>query len=704
MRSQHRAAMATATAETVLGDFRNAQFTYAGTTSVFSTRNQRFYVHTDAPAGGMGDFEIKYTFGVYPLQQYLIQFPDGRVQALSIAWDARPKNQGGQRWFHLYPGERITHDDELHWSRPAQNWNHMCADCHSTAVRKNYDAATDRFQTRWAEISVGCEACHGPGSRHIDWADAKRENRLVHSDSPKGLSARLNERRGARWTIDPRSGNAVRSQTRASEREIEVCAQCHARRSQLDDGYEAGKRFLDYYRPAVLSRPLYHVDGQQRDEVYTWGSFLQSRMYAKGVTCSDCHEPHSGKLRAEGNAVCAGCHQAAKYDAPAHLRHGATSTGARCTACHMPTTNYMIIDPRHDHSLRAPRPDLSLTLGTPNACTGCHNTRSAAWAAAQVSTWYGPEPRAEQRTRAAAAFAAVNTGAQAALAQLRALALDTTQPRITRATALSELDTGSDAPATLRALREGLLDENPVMRLGALQSVRQLPPEWHVLATPLLSDPARSVRMQAAALLAAAPVSQFRLPQQAAFERAADEFSAAQRYNADRADSRVNLATFYAERGNTAQAESELTAALRLDPFFVPAYVNLADVYRLQSKDADGERILRLALTRIPNSAVLHHSLGLALVRLKRTDEALGQFARAAALDPENARFAYVYAVALHSSGRVKAAIAQLESALATHPDDRDVLAALVSYHEKRGDASKARRYSDQLRALSARK
>ena len=382
--------MADANDKNVLGNFGGARFSYAGTTSEFFKRDGKFFARTDGPDGKLADFEVKYTFGVSPLQQYLVELPGGRLQALSIAWDSRPKAQDGQRWFHLYPKDRVTHDDERHWSQPSQNWNFMCADCHSTGVRKNYDRDGDRFQTHWAEISVGCEACHGPGSRHVTWASAHARRSRRTQDSTKGLTARLDERHGVEWNVSATTGNATRSHPRVSDREIETCAQCHSRRSQIADGYEAGKPFLDYYRPALLTRPLYHADGQQRDEVYDWGSFLQSKMYARGVTCSDCHNPHSGKLRADGNATCASCHLPSKYDTPAHTHHEANSAGATCVGCHMPTTNYMVIDARHDHSLRIPRPDLSVTLGTPNACTSCHTQRDARWAAAQVTAWYGP--------------------------------------------------------------------------------------------------------------------------------------------------------------------------------------------------------------------------------------------------------------------------------------------------------------------------
>jgi len=278
--------MAAASERTVRGDFHDAKLEYAGVTTRFFQRDGKYFARTDGPDGQVADFEVKYTFGVEPLQQYLIELPRGRMQALSIAWDSRPKGENGQRWFHLHPGERVTHTDELHWTQPSQNWNYMCADCHSTGLRKNYDRTSDQFRTSWSEVTVGCEACHGPGSRHVTWASAQRAGTSGPRDSTKGLIARLDERRGVRWTTTAATGNAHRSQPRATDREIETCAQCHARRAQIADGYVAGKPFLDYYRPALLSRPLYHADGQQRDEVYDWGSFLQSRMYARGVTCS----------------------------------------------------------------------------------------------------------------------------------------------------------------------------------------------------------------------------------------------------------------------------------------------------------------------------------------------------------------------------------------------------------------------------------
>lgn len=700
--SQHRAAMAAANDSTVLGNFNGAAVTLAGVHSEFTRRDGKFYVRTDGPNGALADFEVKYTFGVQPLQQYLIELPGGRVQALSIAWDSRATSETGQRWFHLYPNERITHSDELHWTRPSQNWNFMCADCHSTGVRKNYDRDTDRFQTRWAEIDVGCEACHGPGSGHVAWASAVRTSRAARRDSSMGLTTKLDERRGVLWSANATTGNAARTRPRTSDREIETCAQCHSRRSQIADGYEAGKPFLDYYRPALLSRPLYHADGQQRDEVYIWGSFLQSKMYARGVTCSDCHNPHTGRLRAAGNAVCATCHLPTKYDTPTHHHHQPGSAGSTCAACHMPTTTYMVVDPRHDHSLRIPRPDLSLTLGTPNACTSCHTARDARWAADNVKAWYGQLPVNEPHERLASALAAVDGGAADAQARLRALAADRAQPAIARATAFSEWSALPDAEA-LATLGAGLSDSSALVRFGALQSVEHFPRASRLrLAEPLLSDPRRAIRIEAVRMLADVPMQQLSQRGQIAFERASAEFIETQHYNADRAEARVSLGTFLAQRGDVARAENELRSAIRLEPSSIPAYVNLADLYRAERRDADGERVLRDGLAGAPNSGVLHYALGLALTRLNRGDSALREFARAAGLEPGNARFAYVHAVALHSAGKADAAIAALRAALTAHPSDGDILTALATFSAARGRATEAEHYRERLRALGA--
>lgn len=694
--SQHRHAMAHATEETVLGDFSGVEFDYYGTKSRFFRRDGKFMVETDGPDGKPATYEIKYTYGLDPLQQYLIEFPDGRIQALSIAWDSRPKDKGGQRWFHLYPDEPIRHDDILHWTKLNQNWNFMCAECHSTGVRKNYDASTDRYATSWTEISVGCEACHGRGSRHVAWA-RERESWLSFGridDPTMGLVERFSERRDADWSFEPGKDTAVRSgPPRKLRAEVETCGLCHARRSQFSEAWVPGQWLSDTHRIALLGRGLYTAGGQMQDEVYNYGSFKQSKMFAAGVTCSDCHDPHSAKPRLTGDAVCGQCHLLEKFAAPEHKRHQDASV--TCVSCHMPVRTYMVVDPRHDHSFRIPRPDLSVRIGTPNACNDCHTDKSAEWAAAAVERWHGPGRKGFQKY--AGAFHAARTGQLDAAALLAAVAADPETPAIARATALSDLRSRV-TQANIGLSQKGTADPDPMVRISALDMLENLPvqPRWQI-ASPLLSDPIRGVRIRAADLLADVPAAQLSADDRGRLQRASKEFIAAQNLNADRPESRLTLGAFHARRGQTAEAETEYKAALRLSPQFAPAWVNLADLYRQTGRNEESEKTLRAGIEALPDNAALRHALGLTLVRLKRNDEALAELRRAAEVEPGNARYAYVYAVGLNSAGRSDDAIAVLKDSLARHPGDRDTLTALVSFSRDAGDHAAALDYAQRL-------
>jgi hypothetical protein len=358
-----------ANARTVLGDFDDARSEHRGVATTFRRDGERFLVRTEGPQGQLEEYEITHTFGVEPLQQYLVPFPGGRMQALGIAWDTRPIEDGGQRWFHLYPHEEIGPDDPLHWTGVQLRWNYMCAECHSTHLQRGYDVAHDTYQTTWSEIDVSCEACHGPGSAPVAWVEAAARG------DPR-LDVRLGDRDRGRWILDPNTGIAQRSVKRARPTQVEACARCHSRRTTITSDYPYGRPLLDTHIPALLEEGLYHADGQILDEVYVWGSFVQSRMYAAGVTCSDCHDPHSLDTRNRGgNATCASCHSPARFDTPEHHHHERASTGASCVACHMPARTYMGVDARRDHSMRIPRPDPSVALGTPNVCNGCHPDR-----------------------------------------------------------------------------------------------------------------------------------------------------------------------------------------------------------------------------------------------------------------------------------------------------------------------------------------
>ncbi len=698
--SHHDLAMDVADELTVLGDFNDAIFSHEGVTSTFSRRDGAFLVETEGPDGTLHEYEIKYVFGVTPLQQYLIEFPGGRLQTLGIAWDSRPVEAGGQRWFHLYPNERLEPGDPLHWTGRSQNWNYMCAECHSTDLRKNYDLGTDGYQTAWEEIDVSCEACHGPGAEHVRWARAVAEGTTPAEGGSMGLAVRLKESDGGEWILDTETGNAKRSVPRTSHAQIETCARCHSRRGQINGTYVHGKPLLDTHRLATLDPGLYHPDGQILDEVYVYGSFIQSKMYHEGVTCSDCHDPHSLKVNAPGNALCSRCHLPDRYDTPAHHFHEADGPGSQCVSCHMPTKTYMVVDPRLDHSMRVPRPDLSVRLGTPNACTACHTEESAEWAADAVATWYGPDRRQEHHYGEAIALG--RSGAPGAEQALIELVGNRSAPGIARATAATLLG-DFVSPRSLPALELALRDPDPLVRQAAVAALEGLgPANVNSLIAPLLEDPVRVVRMEAARVLGPLPAEQVVSPREGqTLQAAVREYVDSLMFNADQPESHVMLGNFALRCGDRDRAEASYRMALRLDPRSVPARVNLADFYRGQQRDDLGEGVLREAIEIEPMNAMAHHTLGLLLARQRKTAEALEELQLAAQLDPENARFGYVYGVALDSSGQKAQALVELEQCHWQHPYDRDILVALVTFHREAGREQDALEYARRLLELS---
>ena len=691
--SHHDLAMQPATSDTVLGDFDNANFTQYDVTSVFYKQGDKFLVKTEGESGELQEFEIGYTFGVYPLQQYLIDFSRGRKQALSIAWDSRPTEEGGQKWFHLYPDEKIGADDVLHWTRPSQNWNTMCAECHSMNLQKNFQVDTATYNTTWTDIDVSCESCHGPGSDHVNWASQGPE--LTSMQGSLGLVLNFDERKGVFWRTDPSSGQPVRSESKATDKEIEVCARCHSRRSPISGNYTHGDRLMDHYLPRTLDAGMYHADGQIDDEVYVYGSFRQSKMYQAGVTCSDCHEPHSSELKLPGNAVCLQCHESKTYSQPSHHFHEPGGPGAACADCHMPVKDYMVVDPRHDHSMRVPRPDLSEKFDTPNACTNCHVDQSAKWAGNSVREWYGRDAEGFQ------GYTAVLSSARArepsVSPQLADLIRDTSTAEIARATALTELGPTLSL-RTIDVLPLALSDHDPAVRTAAVAILDRTPLNVRArLAFPMLEDPVRIVRIEAARVLAAIPPGELDGKQQALLDRAGNEYVAAQMASAERPEAWVNLGNFHVSRRDATSAIEAYRKAIETGSVFMPSYTNLADVYRALGDETSAEKVLRQGMERYGEDATLRHTLGLSLVRQGRLEEALVELQIAAGLTTTNPRFVYVYAVALNSSGRSPDAISALISAHDQYPNDQDIIQALISFNRDLGNDEQVEIYTSKL-------
>jgi predicted CXXCH cytochrome family protein len=688
--SHHDWAMKPATPDYVLGDFDNVEFEHYGDQSLFFRQNGKFLVETANAEGEPETFEILYTFGVYPLQQYLVGLPGGKLQALGMAWDSRPENEGGQRWFHLYPDEKIAHDDVLHWTGPYFNWNSRCASCHSTNLEKNYDPVTQTYNTSWSEINVACEACHGPGKLHLQWA----ENPQSSSDS-SGFNRSLGV--VGRWQHQQGESTA-RLQVDAGVKQgeqLSTCGSCHSRRQLIDDPDKPG-HYLDKYQIELLNPPLYHPDGQILDEVYVMGSFLQSKMHQQGVVCSNCHEPHSLELRAQGNAVCAQCHNPEVFDNQAHHHHP-EGPGARCVNCHMPEQTYMVVDPRRDHSFRVPRPDLSIELGTPNACVQCHQDQTNEWAACAMQQWLEGSGKAlsyHHGEDLARALSAAATEQQQNLAQANTL------PGIVRATALAAMVNQPD-PVSIEVAYNNLRDTDPLVRIGALRAFEMLPPEQRVIEVfPLLEDPVKAVRLQAASLLAAVPGQALNSYQRTTLATALEEYQDVLEMHADTSEGQFNLGVFYTDRGNYPKAVQAYQRSLEQNSRNLAASINLADVYRVINQDHKGEPVLRAAINASPQQAGPYHSLGLLLIRQRNYDEAEEYLARAAELAPENIRYGYVYAISLTSQGKVGQGLEVLETLHQRQPDDVQVLYALVETYMQQGQTEDALMYAQKLQAL----
>ena len=674
--SHHQQAMMAPTATSVAGDFDDASLDH-GSVSTFRRDNGRFVVRTDGPDGKPADYDVKYTFGVTPLQQYLLALPGGRLQASALAWDARPVDGGGQRWFHLHAGDAgaMSPDDVLHWTRDSQNWNFMCADCHSTALTKGYDPLTDAYDTRFEEMSVGCEACHGPGSDHVAAPAAHPVSRL---------------------TTQPEQLNA--------------CAPCHSRRSQLAEGFRPAAEYLDHYLPSLLDEGLYHTDGQILDEVYVYGSFVQSRMHARGVTCSNCHDAHSATLRLQGNAVCTQCHnpdggpttalaggderrdfptlRRADYDTAAHYFHEPGGDGARCVSCHMPQKTYMVVDDRRDHSFRIPRPDLSVALGVPDPCTACHTDRTAEWAAGVIDARAGARP-----PHFAPVLAAARLGDPAVEADLAQLSLDAATPPIVRGTAMS-LMAAYDRGSTALALEAGLRDPAPLVRIGALRGAARWPADkrWR-LCRNLLDDDYLAVRTEATRALldvfgglTGSDGNRLR--------NAMDEYLDMLTLTADRAETQTSIAAVHLAARDAAGAERALDRALALNPQWVPALVNLADLYRATGRDSLGGALLERSVTLTPEQPDVLVARALWLVRQQQTETAVPLLADAWRQAPEQSRYAYIYAVALNSTGRWQEALDVLDGALERRPDDVQLLQTAFGIARDNGAVDRLPRYA----------
>jgi hypothetical protein len=547
-----------------------------------------YFIETEGPDGQRRAYPIVGVAGIDPLQQYLLSPEAGRTQAYDIAWDVT-----GGRWHPVFPGDPPPPGDGFHWTGPYKSWEARCAECHATGYTRNYDPATRTYAPELAEIGVGCEACHGPGAAHVAWAEAPSTWTRPPGLTLQGLTVDLAASAGT---------------------EIEQCASCHSRREAHGDGNPVpGTPYHDAFTLALLRDGLYHADGAILDEVFEMGSFLQSRMYARGLRCSTCHEPHAGTMRAEGNAVCTQCHSPAGnsefptlrsdlYDDPAHHFHKPGTAGAQCRSCHMLPRTYMGVDLRYDHGFRIPRPDLSADTGAPDACTSCHKDREANWATAEIVARFpdsgnrGPHP--------SMIIAAARWSPEAQADALLALASDPGAAGILRATALEMLAPIDDEAIADRAASL-LGDGDPLVRTAAATLQRGLPPEVRAarLATAL-DDPLQAVRIAAAKALLGSPTAAE--PATAAAQtRAGDEWRASLYSRSDFPETHLQIAGAALTTRDWTFAVRAFREAVSLDPQLVEAWVMIARIEAALGDAAAARRTIGAALKANPDDPAL---------------------------------------------------------------------------------------------------
>ena len=672
--SHHELAMLEASSETVLGNFDNARFSDEFIESFFFTADNRFYIRSMGVDGELSDFLVTHTFGVEPLQQYIVSFPGGRRQVFPVAWDTQ-KNE----WFFLQADLKPGAQEWIHWSRGAMNWNGMCADCHSTGVEKNYSQKNNTYDTTFTEVNVGCEACHGPGSLHIQ---------------------AMSEERGAQ---EERELYIDMSTTEEARNLVDKCGRCHSRRQQLTAKYRHNsKDLLDHYLPAALRSDLYHGDGQIDEEVFVYGSYLQSRKYQYGVDCRNCHDPHSARLKQEGNNVCTACHSAQSYDVEEHHHHANADmdkAGIQCIDCHMPGKYYMVRDFRRDHSFRVPRPDLSEQYGTPNACQHCHADQGDRWASDAIDKWFG----GERRDHYSDLLLQAASGEEDPIQPLLALLQDQQQPEIVRATAVNNLSPFMHVPEVGRAVAGKLAASSSLVRSYAATAVSALPLAIRQqLLLPLLDDPVRAVRISAAAgLLEMDPATLTGNPR-TQFISAISEYQASLAQNADIPSGRYQQALAYHRQGQFTQAEAGYLETLEIDDHFNAARLNLAQLYYQQQRLGEVENVYLQVIEQEPASGQAYYSLGLLYAEQGKLDEAK-DYLEQAAEKGSNPRAWYNLAVLHHQQEDTATAEEFYLQALSASPLEPDFLQGIYSLYAQQQQWSKLEKLIDDSLLFSPR-
>ncbi len=663
-KSHHAKSMNRADSSTVVGDFDNKTVVYNNITHKLYKRGNKFYAYTDGEDGKLQEFEIKYVFGFYPLQQYLVELKGGRLQTLALTWDAKNK-----KWYHIaavhYPNEVIEHDNWLHWTNQAQNWNSMCADCHSTNVAKGYDIATDSYRTTFSEINVACEACHGAASRHVEWANNQQYNESITN-----------------------YGLTVKTSDINNEEYVDLCMRCHSRRTAISDFHHD----LDIYNHSIPTLPTpvnYHIDGQIKDEDYVFASFAQSKMYMRDVKCNDCHNVHSNKLLYDDNRLCTQCHRADDYDTYSHHFHKQkgekgeavvaadgvrfeVGDGSRCVNCHAPARFYMGVDYRNDHSFRVPRPDLTEKLGTPNACNNCHADKSPQWAVNYINKWHG----ISRHSQYGEVFKSAESGDNKSFMKLVDIYEDEVYPPIIRATALTFMGQYYQKQSK-EILISAMQNTNNHVRYNALKNIVVDDAKSFKAVLELLSDNTKAIRIECSNKLQGINRGEMQSKYLKLLQKADNENVEQLRYNADFPSGKFNLANYYYNTHQIDKAETWFLKTLEQDREFHAAKLNLAYLYNSVGNHAKADLMFTDYLQNMQNDGNSMFAYSLFLAERKFYDKSLKYMLTASELLPENARILYNIAMMYEFEKNRKKAIQYLQKAIAIDANNAEYRSAL---------------------------
>ncbi|GLX82367.1 tetratricopeptide repeat protein [Thalassotalea eurytherma] len=669
--SHHFHAMATIDTPTNLGDFTQGSINLEGGEVHFYKEGNKYFVNMPNVDSKPIKIELTHTFGYEPLQQFMFDAGKGKYQFIPYAWDSRPAKDGGQRWHNLYPNSDPS--QEFHWTQMGQNWNQNCADCHSTNFKKGFELETMSYESTYDAINVSCTACHQGTEEHLKWTK-NPVTEAKHFGFSRSIAAKhpifTENAEGRLVPVDRAKGS----------HQVETCAQCHSRRAQLSDHKEEGEYF-DHYLPALLDAHLYYPDGQIYDEVYVYGSFTQSKMYKEGVTCTNCHDPHSTQLKLPGNVTCTQCHSAPKYDAPKHTNHAVGSEGAQCVNCHLPSTRYMGVDDRRDHSFKVPRPDLSVNLGVPNACQNCHEDVSNIKHAKQVSAWFPlSKYRQNPNENFAYTFAQMDGGDIQATPKLVEIAENPDTVSMVKASAISRVNGARNNEKLITFIGNQLKSDDPLVVIAAVRATQQLTPINRTLKLlPVLNHKNVAVRMSVGRALAANLADPtFKGERREKVQRAVDEYIAAQDYQADRGTAQTNVGQIYAMMGAFDKAEAAFKQSIQVEPIFMPAYIYLADKYRQQQKEHEAEQVLLDAIAVNPKSSDIYYQLALAKVRQKDRGKAIEYFDLAIAANDQSPRLFYTRAVLHQENKNLLAAKQDYAAAYKLHQRNPDYLYRLI--------------------------